>query len=119
MDKSSSAVDQLRTALAALAEGKNYFSPAFIAAQQGLRANSNSFDKVLSACKQEILPLVGEGLSDDEIALRIGISATTSQTHRRNILQKPNIKGTPKLTAFAISHAFARVPSRTPFLKTN
>lgn len=115
MDKGSSAAIQLRTALESLSAGKTYFSEPFRAAQQSLRSNPHSFEKVLSASEQEILALVGEGLSDEEIGMKIGIAPTTSQTHRRNILQKLSIKGTPKLAAFAVTHGFTRTLSRSPF----
>lgn len=115
LDKGSNAIIHLRAALEAISAGEKYFSPAFHAARTALRANANSFEKVLSVSEQQILSLVGEGMSDDEIGARLGISPSTSQTHRRNILQKLNIKGTPKLVAFAISHGFTRVASASPF----
>ncbi len=115
LDKGSNAITQLKAALNALAKGKTYYSPAFHNARIAMRTNANSFEKVLSVCEQEVLSLVGEGLNDQEIAARLGISPTTSQTHRSNILQKLNVKGTPKLIAYAISHGFTRIPSRAPF----
>ena len=33
----------------------------------------------------------------------------TVQTHRSNILRKLNLKGTPKLIAFAVEHGFTPV----------
>jgi DNA-binding CsgD family transcriptional regulator len=79
------------------------------------RANTSSFEKILSDTEQVVLSLVGEGLSDAEIAVRIGISRTTAQTHRSRIMKKLQIKGTPKLMAFAARNGFARLPSRSPF----
>ena len=117
LDKGSNAIAQLKWALDALAAGNTFYSAAFHTARHALRANANSFEKVLSVCEQEILSLVGEGLSDQEIATRLGISPSTSQTHRSNILQKLNVKGTPKLIAYAISNGFTRIPSRPPFLR--
>ena len=34
------------------------------------------------------------------------------QTHRSNILRKLDLKGTPKLIAFAIEHGFTQVQSK-------
>ena len=62
-----------------------------------------------------VLALVGDGLNDEEIGERLGIAPTTAQTHRSRILQKLQIKGTPKLVAFAIQNGFTRLPSRSPF----
>ncbi len=110
LDKGSNTIDQLSVALEAIAAGQTHYSPSFHAARRALRVNTQSFEKILSSSEQEILALIGEGLSDKEIGLRLGISPTTSQTHRSKILQKLNIKGTPKLIVYAIRNGFAQVP---------
>ena len=115
LDKGSNAVTHLRTALDQIAAGNCFFSPAYHDVRAAMRTNSYSFEKILTRCEQEILSLVGEGLSDQEIGTRLGISPSTSQTHRSNILQKLNIRGTPKLVAYAIKNGFTRIPSHTPF----
>ncbi len=118
LDKTTNTTATLRVALQALAMGKTYFSPAYEGARVARRTNSHSFEKVLSNTEQTVLSLVGEGLSDEEVAGRLGISATTAQTHRSHILQKLQIKGTPKLVAYAVANGFTRVPSHSPFLRT-
>lgn len=110
IDKGTNTITQVRDALDALAAGKTYYSPAFSTARLARRTDTASFEKVLSESEQEILSLIGEGLTDEEIGLRLGISPSTAQTHRSNILQKLHIKGTPKLVAFAIRHGFTRMP---------
>ncbi len=112
LDKGTNTIAQIRLALDAVAAGKTFFSPAFTAARLARRTDSASFEKVLSESEQEVLSLVGEGLTDEEIGVRLGISPSTAQTHRSNILQKLHIKGTPKLVAFAIRHGFTRIPGR-------
>lgn len=116
IDKGTNTIAQVRDALDALAAGRTYFSPAFSMARLTRRADTASFEKVLSESEQEVLSLVGEGLTDEEIGIRLGISPSTAQTHRSNILQKLHIKGTPKLVAFAIRHGFTRMPIRGPQL---
>lgn len=115
VDKNSNTITQVRGALDAIASGRTYFSPAFNMARLARRTDTASFEKVLSESEQEVLSLIGEGLTDEEIGIRLGISPTTAQTHRSNILQKLHIKGTPKLVAFAIRHGFTRVPGRGPY----
>ena len=112
IDKGTNTVAQVRDALDALSAGKTYYSPAFSTARLARRNDPASFEKVLSESEQEILSLIGEGLTDEEIGLRLGISPATSQTHRSNILKKLHIKGTPKLVAFAVRHGFTRLPGR-------
>ncbi|MGA2164837.1 MAG: LuxR C-terminal-related transcriptional regulator, partial [Solirubrobacteraceae bacterium] len=65
----------------------------------------------LSDWERAILSLIGQGLNDDEIGERLNLSPRTVQTHRSNILRKLDLKGTPKLIAFAIEHGFTQVPN--------
>lgn len=108
VDKNAGTLTSLREALNALAAGKTWFSPTFQAARLARQKNPRSFEKLLSETERHILCLIGQGLTDDEIGHRLGISPTTAQTHRSNILQKLGVNGTPKLVAFAIRHGFAR-----------
>lgn len=116
VDKGSSTVEAIGEGLAAIGRGKTYFSPTYQDARRERRADTSSFEKVLSRTEQDVLALVGEGLTDQEIGRRMGIAPATAQTHRSKILQKLEIKGTPKLVAFAIQNGFTRLPSRSPFL---
>lgn len=113
IDKNSNTVDALQEALAAIEAGRVYFSTAFQQAKLARRMDPRSFTKVLSEWERAILSLIGQGLSDEEIAVRLTISPRTVQTHRSKILRKLNIKGTPKLIAFAIEHGFTQVPTKS------
>jgi len=113
VDKNSSPVEVLRDALVAIAAGRTYFSPAFQAAKLARRNDPRSFIKVLTEWERAILSLIGQGLSDEEIGVRLNLSPRTVQTHRSHLLQKLNLKGTPKLIAFAIEHGFTQVQSKS------
>jgi DNA-binding NarL/FixJ family response regulator len=113
IDKNSNPVEVLRDALIALAAGRTYFSAAFQAAKLARRNDPRSFTKVLTEWEQAILSLIGQGLSDEEIGVRLSLSPRTVQTHRSHLLQKLNLKGTPKLIAFAIEHGFTQVQSKS------
>jgi DNA-binding NarL/FixJ family response regulator len=108
VDKNASTLASLKEALAALADGKTWFSPAYQAARAARQKNPRSIEKLLSETERHILSLIGQGLTDEEIGQRLAISSTTAQTHRSNILQKLNVNGTAKLVAYAIRHGFAR-----------
>ena len=112
IDKNSNTLDILRDALKAIAEGRIYFSQAFQAARMARRSDPRSFVKVLSDWERAILSLIGQGLSDEEIGERLNLSPRTVQTHRSNILRKLDLKGTPKLIAFAVEHGFTQVQSK-------
>lgn len=108
VDKNASTLASLKEALVALANGKTWFSPAYQAARTARHRNPRAIEKLLSETERHILSLIGQGMTDEEIGHRLGISSTTAQTHRSNILHKLNISGTAKLVAYAIRHGFTR-----------
>jgi len=112
IDKNSNTVEILRDALKAIAEGRIYFSQTFQAARMARRSDPRSFIKVLSDWERAILSLIGQGLSDEEIGERLNLSPRTVQTHRSNILRKLDLKGTPKLIAFAVENGFTQIQSK-------
>jgi two-component system response regulator NreC len=112
IDKNSNTIEILRDALKSISEGRIYFSQAFQNARMARRTDPRSFIKILSDWERAILSLIGQGLSDDEIGERLNLSPRTVQTHRSNILRKLNLKGTPKLIAFAIENGFTQVQSK-------
>jgi two-component system response regulator NreC len=61
---------------------------------------------VLSKREKDILRLVGEGLSSQEIADHLIIGKTTVDTHRKNIIKKINIHGKTDLMRFAIERKY-------------
>ena len=107
-DKKTGTVADFCAALDDLALGRRYFSPSFITAKAARHANPESFEKILSPAEQRVLALVGEGLSDQEIGDRLGITAATAQKHRSRLLKKLHITGSPKLVAYALRHGFTR-----------
>lgn len=113
IDKNSNTVETLQEALTAVAAGRVYFSAAFQAAKLARRNDPRSFTKVLSEWERAILSLIGQGLSDDEIGERLSLSPRTVQTHRSHLLRKLDLKGTPKLIAFAIEHGFTQVTTKS------
>ncbi len=51
----------------------------------------------------EIIRLISEGLTSDQIAEKLFISVHTVKTHRKNILRKTGKNSTPDLIAYAIN----------------
>ncbi|HAL57781.1 MAG TPA: hypothetical protein DCP63_15260 [Bacteroidetes bacterium] len=58
----------------------------------------------LTKREREILALVAQGLTNQQIADHLFISPRTVDTHRTNIMQKLNIHDVVKLTHYAIEH---------------
>lgn len=59
--------------------------------------------------EREILQLIGEGLTNKEIALRLNIFLNTAQAHRRNLMQKLDIHKQADLIRYAIREGIAKL----------
>lgn len=63
-----------------------------------------TYKSKLSKREHNILMLIGEGCSSDEIAEKLFIAKRTVDSHRRSIMEKLNIESAPKLIKFAVEH---------------
>jgi two-component system, NarL family, response regulator NreC len=105
--KDSADVELVR-AVAAIADGKSFFSPSVAAvmlddyvrhlAEKGIVDRYET----LSEREREVLQLVAEGHSNKEAASRLSISAATVETHRAHVLQKLDLHNTAELVLYAV-----------------
>ena len=109
VDKNEQPLDVLKEAIETVMSGRSYFSSAVQQLKASLRSDPASFDKLLSEHEQRLLSLFGEGLSNETVAERVGLSASTVKAHRRNILSKLGIHSTPELIHYALEKGFTRV----------
>jgi len=110
VDKNTNSLESLKAAIEAVGAGRTYFSRSYVQMNAARKQNPGSFDKVLSDRELSVLELIGSSLSDEEIAIRLGINPKTAETHRQRIMDKLNIHGTPKLIRFAIENGFTQMP---------
>ncbi len=103
--------DELLTAIRAVAKGEKFFSPRvseIIAegyVRRAERGTTFSQPEVpLTKREREILALVVQGLTNQQIANRLYISPRTVDTHRTNIMQKLDIHDLANLVRYAIDH---------------
>jgi DNA-binding NarL/FixJ family response regulator len=97
-------------------KGEKFFSPGisklivdnFIRKAEGLKTPSLSDDAILTKREKEILILVADGLTNQQIAEKLFISARTVDTHRTNIMQKLNIHDVANLVRYAIDKGFVQ-----------
>jgi two-component system nitrate/nitrite response regulator NarL len=61
---------------------------------------------ILSKREKDILRLIGEGHSSQEIADLLSIGKATVDTHRKNIIKKINVQGKTDLIRFAIERKY-------------
>lgn len=65
--------------------------------------------KILSDREIEVLSLIVRGLINKEIADRLNIGLATVITHRRNIMEKLNVKSVSALTIYAVTHGYVDI----------
>lgn len=69
----------------------------------GIEDNLRSKDEVFSQREREVLELLSEGKSSREIAEQLFITERTVESHRKNMINKGQVKNTVELIAFASS----------------
>jgi len=103
----SSTHQEMLEAIRTVGSGQPYFSTeAQQALKQGLPEESpemaNEFTLRLSRREKEVLRLIVEEHTTQEIAERLFISIKTVETHRRNLLSKLNARNTAGLVRIAV-----------------
>jgi len=63
-------------------------------------------DEILSLRERQVLKLVAEGKTSEEIGDLLFISPRTVHNHRANIMKKLNLKGTSELVKYAMRHGY-------------
>lgn len=99
--------DEVLTAIRSIAKGDSYFSKEVSAIlieqlNKPVSSRRKSADIPISPRELEVLKLIAEEYSNSEIAEKLFISIRTVDTHRRNLLEKLDVKNTAGLVKFAI-----------------
>jgi DNA-binding NarL/FixJ family response regulator len=101
------AATELRGAIRAVRRGESFFSPA-IAGRLGAvlrgdpEAQRGSGLGQLSARERQVLIGVAQGRTNREIALELGISHRTVETHRESLMRKLGVRTVAGLTRLAL-----------------
>lgn len=103
----NSASEELLSALEAIRRGDMYLSPTVAGsvvdrAIQARLPPRISHQRPLSVREREVLQLVAEGKSSKEIGVLLHIAVPTVETHRRQIVEKLNLRTIAELTKYAI-----------------
>lgn len=98
----------LKDAINAICKGRHYFSSDVMSriASNNLRRDA---EVVLTRRELEVLKLITTGKSSKEISNELFISDPTFQTHRRNILDKLDLKNTVQLVRYAIKNGLVEL----------
>ena len=97
------AAEELVQAIQEVSRGKLYLTPGVSeAVVQAYLAKSELPPELLSLREREVLQLIAEGKTTKEVAVVLGISAKTAESHRTRIMGKLNIHETASLVRYAI-----------------
>lgn len=99
-----SAFEELSTALLAISRGGMYLSPAITktAALSNLKGGTPGPAEHLTKRELQVLQLIAEGISTKDIAARLELSVKTVETHRKQIMDKLEIRSIAGLTKYCI-----------------
>jgi DNA-binding NarL/FixJ family response regulator len=115
IDKSTNTVAELGLAISAIEAGSTYFPSQFTEARRAHSRDPLAFDKILTDREQMVLGLVGEPLSDAEIAAQLRLSPETVEKHRFNIMRKLGLRSRAESARFARRCGLTRPAARRPF----
>jgi DNA-binding NarL/FixJ family response regulator len=109
----NSASDELIRAIVTVAGGQSFISPGIASlVVEGLVAGerpAGPTGSLLSPREREVLQLVAEGRSSKEIGVDLGIAVPTVETHRRQIMDKLELRSIAELTKYAIREGLTSV----------
>jgi len=101
-----SSIDELELAIKTIVEGNNYYSPELLKyfTQNYLHTNNSENLNSLSSRETEVLKLVAEGLTNQEIADKLFISKRTVDCHKNAMIEKTGSKNIVELLKYAFQN---------------
>ena len=101
--------EELIEAIIKVADGKLYFSSdvSSIIIGNMMDDSKNNTKSLISDREKEVIKFVVQGISNAEIGSLMCLSSRTIESHRRNILQKLDLKNTAELISYAIKNKWA------------
>lgn len=109
-----SAFEELVQAIETVAKGQTYLSPHIAGAvvtelKRTAKEDEGSVFSLLTAKEREVLQQISEGCSTKEIAFSLGVSVKTTETHRRQIMEKLNLHSVAELTKYAVKEGLTEL----------
>jgi DNA-binding NarL/FixJ family response regulator len=103
---------ELTTALTTVAEGGTYVDPRLHPALLSRRATQGQ--RSLSKREREIMDLLAQGLTGEQVAAQLFLSPETIKTHIRNAMNKLEANTRVHAIAIALREGFISPPSQAP-----
>jgi DNA-binding NarL/FixJ family response regulator len=106
-DSVGEAPENFSDALSAVASGRRYWSQSILQHMQQMNAVGGHF-RLLTACEQLVLSVVGDGCDDIVAARELGLSPSTVSTVRRELHRKLGVQHRGELVRVAAQNGFVR-----------
>jgi DNA-binding NarL/FixJ family response regulator len=106
----SDADRELVAAVETVASGGSYFTPEAantLRGPHGMPASS-AFERRITPREREIVQLLAEGKSSKDVAVSLGISVKTAETHRANAMRKLELHSITELVRYAIKNKIVK-----------
>ena len=108
------AFEELATAIRQVAGGNTYLSPriAEVVVKGYLDkapGPSHASGSMLTPREREVLQLLAEGMAAKEVAVHLNVSVKTVETHRRNMMEKLNMRSIAELTKYAVREGLVSI----------
>lgn len=105
----NSGVDEVVNAIDTVLAGKRYYDPKLTKTTTPNQHADDPFQKQFQLTKREveIISLVGQSFTNEEMADKLFLSVATVKTHRNNINLKLGINKPADLVRFALEHGLA------------
>lgn len=101
--------ETLLQAIRGVATGALWFDTSALAHAQDASTSSGGRGSSLTPREREIVSLIAEGLRNDEIARRLGITPKTVKNHLTALFEKVGVSSRLELVVYAYQHRLARI----------
>lgn len=95
----------LQEAVLKVVEGERVFSKSIVKLLSDRRMTydeTNDLNVSITKREEEILQLIAQGLTNNEISEKLGLSIRTVESHRYNLIKKLNLRNASQLVKFAV-----------------
>lgn len=100
----SASAEEIAEAINTVQEGKIYLSLSMEHMARPLSVFPSDTLPALTKREKEVLQLISEGLTNNQVAEKLFISPLTVDSHRKNLLTKLNVNNTASLIKLAVQH---------------
>jgi DNA-binding NarL/FixJ family response regulator len=105
-------IEELDLAIRSAARGETFLSPQVsrpLIDEYIRRTRASHPGEILSTRQRQVLQLIAEGKTMKQVALELGISVKTAETHRAQLMDRLNIHDVAGLVRYAIKMGLANV----------